>query len=179
MNQLRTLFMLLQEDFKDTIKGKGSDKDAKLKKTIRKHNLLSEMLVQLGDAYGAIFIIQGVFVTVTVCFYGIAARINCRLEDMKNFMISVISIINIFYCCREGQLVTDSATDVAIAIYDSPWEDLSCRHRKMILLSIIRSQRATYISSTSFTKISLTTFKTIMNMVWTIISLITKIYTKN
>ncbi|XP_039751347.1 uncharacterized protein LOC120627411 [Pararge aegeria] len=202
MNQLRTLFLLLQEDFKEIIKAKEADIDDQLKNKIKKHVILSNMLVQLGDSFGLIFIIHVSFVTVTICFYGIAAIINRRLEDMKNLMLCVIQVVNVYYCCKEGQRVTDSdlnlpaenaarvlyqlssgshtndaqALNVSTAIYDSQWDELSCKNQKIILLSILRSQRATYIRSTSFTEISLKSFKTIMKTTWSFISLIVSMY---
>ncbi|XP_045768157.1 uncharacterized protein LOC123869332 isoform X2 [Maniola jurtina] len=110
MNQLRTLFILLQEDFKEIIKAKDADIDVKLKQTIQKHSTLLDMLAQLGDAYGAIFAIHVFFLCITICFYGIAAKINSRLSDLKNLMASVIITVNIYHCCKHGQLATDSVT---------------------------------------------------------------------
>ncbi|XP_069356462.1 odorant receptor 85c-like [Maniola hyperantus] len=176
MNQLSTLFVLLQEDFKEIIKAKDADIDVKLKQTIQKHSTLLDMLAQLGDAYGVIFAIRVFFLCITICFYGIAAKINSRLTGLENLMASVVLIVNIYHCCKHGQLATDSALDVATAVYNSPWEDLSCSNRKIILLIILRSQRATYIRSTSFTEISLKTFKMIMNTTYSFISLLTTMY---
>ncbi|XP_026492041.2 odorant receptor 85c-like [Vanessa tameamea] len=174
MSQLRSLYMLLHEDFREVIKSK--DVDLQIKQIVRRHSALSDLLIEMSDAFGAIFTIHVLFLSVTICFYGIAARINARLEDLNNFLISVITAVNIYNCCRHGQLVTDSAVDVATVAYDSVWEDLSCKHMKIILLAILRSQQASYIRSMKCSEISLKTFITIMNMTWSFISLVTKLY---
>ncbi|XP_050347144.1 odorant receptor 85c-like [Nymphalis io] len=158
MSQLRTLFMLLQEDIREVIK--LNNVDVQIKLIVQRHSVLSDLLIEMSDAFGAIFAIHLVFLSVTICFYGIAARINSRLEDLKNFLISVITTINIYNCCRHGQLVTDSALDIATVAYDSAWEDLSCKNKKIILLTILRSQQASYIRSMKCSEISFKTFIT-------------------
>ncbi|XP_046962223.1 uncharacterized protein LOC124531753 [Vanessa cardui] len=140
MSQLRTLYMLLQEDFREVIKSK--DVDLQIKQIVQRHSALSDLLIEMSDAFGAIFAIHVLFLSVTICFYGIAAR----------------------------------ALDVATVAYDSAWEDLSCKKRKIILLTILRSQQASYIRSMKCSEISLKTFVTIMNMTWSFISLVTKLY---
>ncbi|XP_072938852.1 odorant receptor 85f-like [Epargyreus clarus] len=131
---------------------------------------------ELGNVFGAIFALHVIFLSGVICFYCVAAMINGRLEDLKNLMGSVISIIMIFHCCYNGQLLSDSAVDVGTAIYDSNWYSLSSAHKKIVLITMLRSQRVTYIKSTSYTHVSLTTFVKIMNMAWSFISLITRMY---
>ncbi|XP_047530415.1 uncharacterized protein LOC125066396 [Vanessa atalanta] len=140
MSQLRTLYMLLHEDFREVIKAK--DVDLQIKQIVQRHSALSDLLIEMSDAFGAIFAIHVLFLSVTICFYGIAAR----------------------------------ALDVATVAYDSAWEDLSCKNMKIILLTILRSQQASYIRSMKCSEISLKTFITIMNMTWSFISLVTKLY---
>ncbi|XP_045447675.1 odorant receptor 85c-like [Melitaea cinxia] len=135
MSQLRTLFTLLQEDFKEVIKSK--DVDVKLKHIIKRHSTLSKLLNELGDAFGAILAIHVLFLSITICFYGIAARIYGRLEDLKNFLVSVLTIVNIYHCCKHGQLVTDSAMDIEKVIYSSAWEQLSIKNKKLLLLTMM------------------------------------------
>ncbi|XP_047520265.1 odorant receptor 2a-like [Pieris napi] len=107
---------------------------------------------------------------------GNSVKTDGSLEDLKTLCISILVIVNVFYCCRGGEYLVNSASEVSTAIYDAPWYELPNQYRKDLIFIMSRSQRVAYVTSTSYIKISLKTFIRIMNMTWSFISLITTVY---
>nr|AST36291.1 putative odorant receptor OR72 [Hedya nubiferana] len=180
MRDLRLLFVILQHDLKN-IAQPGEDIDhgtaeRRLKAIIPQHQDLLQLMIQLSEAFGAVFFIHLAFFSGTMCFFGFAARINCNAESIQNLPAVAIILISIYTCCTSGQHLTDASMDIAEAAYDSQWQLMSHEYKKYILFIILRSQTAQYIKSTSFTDVSLTTFTKILNVTWSFLSLITKVY---
>nr|AXF48809.1 odorant receptors OR72 [Lobesia botrana] len=180
MRDLRLLFLMLQDDLRHIV-SPGEEIDQRkaeitLKAIIPKHRDLLQLTSELSKAFGAIFFIHLAFFSGTMCFFGFAARIDFNAESLQNLPAVGIILISIYTCCYYGQNLTDASADMAEAAYDAQWHLMSNEYRKCILFIILRSQKAQYIRSTSFTDVSLTTFTKILNVTWSFLSLITKVY---
>nr|AJF23825.1 olfactory receptor OR72 [Planotortrix octo] len=180
MNHLRTLFIILQDDLKSIVHSASEPFERtatrRLKEIIPKHANLLQLMVELSEAFGAIFLIHLAFFSGTMCFFGFAARVHCSPESIKNLLASSFILICIYSCCSCGQYLTDSSLDVANAAYEGSWHLMSHEYRICILFIMLRSQKAYYIKSTSFSDISLQSFTKILNVTWSFLSLITKVY---
>ncbi|XP_045494846.1 odorant receptor 67c-like [Colias croceus] len=180
MSYLRILFLIIQVEFKEIIALKyNEDKDKLFKEAISRHSRLLDLLANVSTTFGCLFAINYIFLSSTICFCILSACVNGSLEDLKILSISLLVIINVFYCCKSGENLVNAASEVSTAIYDTPWCECSYQHMRDILFILMRSQRVAYVTSTSFIKISLKTFIRIMNMSWSFISLITTVYDKN
>ncbi|XP_073948834.1 odorant receptor 85c-like isoform X1 [Choristoneura fumiferana] len=179
MNHLRTLFVILQDDLKNIVHSNEPFEEtatSRLKRIIPKHANLLQLMAELSEAFGAIFLIHLAFFSGTMCFFGFAARVHCSPESIKNLLASSFILICIYSCCSYGQDLTDASLDVANAAYEGPWHLMSHEYRLCILFIMLRSQKAYYIRSTSFTNISLQSFTKILNVTWSFLSLIDKVY---
>ncbi|XP_045488495.1 odorant receptor 85b-like [Pieris rapae] len=177
MDHLRVLFILIQEEFKEVIfLSDDVNKEKRFKETIQRHTKLLELLWDLNGTFGCLFAINYIFLSSTICFCVISACTDGSLEDLKTLCISILVIVNVFYCCRGGEYLINTASEVSTAIYDTPWYELPNKYRKDLIFIMLRSQRVAYVTSTSYIKISLKTFIRIMNMTWSFISLITTVY---
>ncbi|XP_061703864.1 odorant receptor 49b-like isoform X2 [Cydia pomonella] len=176
MHHLRLMFVMLQADLRHLHDVGVEQAENTLKKLIPHHQNLLNLMVELSNAFGAIFIIHLAFFSGTMCFFGFAARIHCSPESIKNLFAANIILVCIFTCCYYGQNLTDASVDIAQAAYESQWHLKSQEYQKCILFIMLRSQKAQYIKSTSFTDVSLQTFTKILNVTWSFLSLITKVY---
>ncbi|XP_063538189.1 odorant receptor 85b-like isoform X1 [Cydia strobilella] len=176
MHHLRLMFVMLQDDLRHVHEGGVEQAENTLKKLIPHHQDLLNLIFELSNAFGAIFIIHLAFFSGTMCFFGFAARIHCSPESIKNLFVANIILVCIYTCCYYGQNLTDASVDIAQAAYESQWHLKSHEYKKCILIIMLRSQKAQYIKSTSFTNVSLQTFTKILNVTWSLLSLITKVY---
>nr|WEG72131.1 odorant-receptor-37 [Grapholita molesta] len=176
MNYLRLLFVILQDDLQHSLDEDVDNSEEKLKKLIQHHQNLVQLMVDLGNAFGATFLIHLAFFSATICFFGIAARIHCSPESIKNLCAGLIILFCIYTCCYYGQNLTDANLHIAQKIYEGKWYLKSQECKKCVLIIIIRSQKAQYIKSTSFAHVSLETFTKILNTTWSFLSLITSVY---
>ncbi|CAG4948492.1 unnamed protein product [Colias eurytheme] len=159
MNYLRILFLIIQVEYKEIIALKNNeDKDKLFKETISRHSRLLDLLANVSTTFGCLFAINYIFLSSTICFCILSACVNGSLEDLKILSISLLVIINVFYCCKSGENLVNAASEVSTAIYDTPWYECSYQHKRDILFILMRSQRVAYVTSTSFIKISLKTF---------------------
>nr|AST36419.1 putative odorant receptor OR72 [Cydia nigricana] len=176
MNHLRLMFVMLQDDLRHVHEEDVKQAEKTLKKLIPLHQDLLKLMTELSNAFGAVFFIHLAFFSGTMCFFGFAARIHCSPESIKNLFAGNIILVCIYTCCYYGQNLTDASIDIAQAAYESQWHLKSQEYKKCILFIILRSQKAQYIKSTSFTDVSLETFTKILNVTWSFLSLITKVY---
>ncbi|XP_063620931.1 odorant receptor 85c-like isoform X2 [Cydia splendana] len=176
LHHLRVMFVMLQDDLRHVHEESVEQAQNTLRKIIPLHQDLLRLMFELSDAFGAIFIIHLAFFSGTMCFFGFAARIHCSPESIKNLFAANIILVCIYTCCYYGQNLTDASVDIAQAAYESQWHLKSQEYKKCILIIMLRSQKAQYIKSTSFSDVSLETFTKILNVTWSFLSLITEVY---
>ncbi|XP_047991497.1 odorant receptor 85c-like [Leguminivora glycinivorella] len=176
LHHLRLMFVILQDDLRDVAEERVEQAEKTLKKLIPVHQDLLQLMFEVSNAFGAIFLIHLAFFSGTMCFFGFAARVHCSPESIKNLLAANIILVCIYTCCYFGQNLTDASVNIAQAAYESQWQLRTQEYKKCILFIMLRSQKAQYIRSTSFTDVSLQTFTKILNVTWSFLSLITKVY---
>ncbi|CAH3960392.1 unnamed protein product [Pieris brassicae] len=139
MDHLRVLFILIQDEFKEVIRlPNDANKEKRFKETIQRHSKLLELLWDLNGTFGYLFAINYIFLSSTICFCVISACTDGSLEDLKTLCISFLVIVNVFYCCRGGEYLANTASEVSTAIYDAPWYELPKKYRKDLMFIMSR-----------------------------------------
>lgn len=57
-----------------------------------KYIFIFRLLNELGDTFGAILAIHVLFLSITICFYGIAARVSLNKKEIYIFLATSNSI---------------------------------------------------------------------------------------
>ncbi|XP_045780282.1 odorant receptor 85b-like [Maniola jurtina] len=139
---------------------------------ILRHQALIRISDEIENMYTFSLLVNFMNSSVIICFclFCIAFFEKWNEFNYKVFFITAISQTGIL--CWYGQLLKDTSTGVAEALYNCGWYVAAHNVKKSILIMIHRSQKEVHITTYGFTIISLESYATILKTSWSYFTLL-------
>ncbi|KAJ8720392.1 hypothetical protein PYW07_012435 [Mythimna separata] len=172
-SHLATAFTLLQEDLLNLKPGNL----ATLKIIIDSHHKLISLTQRLDDVFDKIIFINLTSASISICFFGLSAKVaHGALQMANNFAAVLCLILPLFNLCYYGEMLREASAGMADSVYNNPWYQGDLRYQKLLLFIIKRSQKPCYLTSLKYNPITLNTFTTVLSTTWSYFSLASSVY---
>ncbi|XP_037822367.1 odorant receptor 45a-like [Lucilia sericata] len=109
---------------------------------------------EFNKAYGAVIFVKFVVSCLQICCLAflLSRRDTELVEKVYLFLFLLTVSVQLMMYCYGGQMIQDESSSIADIIYESfHWETLSLTNRKMLIFSMMRSQKPCYVSGIFFT----------------------------
>lgn len=151
-------FIIIQDRFKRSTFLEPFENKNKIRAMIRYHLETLDVTEQLSGCFQWIVFAQTLLTSVQVCAIGYQIVSGYNLVDTLVNIIFLCSIlIQLFIYCYGGALITSESLGINSAVQQSQWYNLTPNDRKMLILIMMRAQRAVRIKS-GFYEASMETF---------------------
>ncbi|XP_025164028.1 putative odorant receptor 92a [Harpegnathos saltator] len=148
-----------------------------IKKIIQKHQKIIYFTENIETLYIFIALLQFVSNVIMICILGflvITALDNPNATEKIMRSLSYYSVTNLeaFIFCYAGEYLINKSKAIGYAAYDSAWYDMEPKHRRILLLIILRSQKQLTLTIGKLMDLSLQRFTSIMNSAGSYISVL-------
>uniref|UniRef100_A0A1I8M981 Odorant receptor n=1 Tax=Musca domestica TaxID=7370 RepID=A0A1I8M981_MUSDO len=143
---------------------------------IRYHNLILHLYQEVRQIYSPIVFGQFLITSLQVCVivYQMVTHINTFLVFVINCTFLLSILLQLFIYSYGGEILKNESLMVGVSVQLSNWYNLKPRHRRMLWLLMLRSQRGAIIRG-GFYEASLANFMTILKAALSYITLIQSI----
>ncbi|KAI8128908.1 Odorant receptor 45a [Lucilia cuprina] len=148
-------FHILKHRFHQAgIENDGNCSSKTISNCIAFHCRVIELADEFNNAYGAVIFVKFIVSCLQICClaFQLSRGDGELFEKVYHFLfLSTVSVQLMMYCYG-GQMIQDESYSIADKIYESfHWETLSLTNRKMLIFSIMRSQKPCNVSGIFFT----------------------------
>ncbi|XP_019700776.2 odorant receptor 4 [Harpegnathos saltator] len=148
-----------------------------IKRIIQKHQKIIYFTENIETLYTFIALLQFVSNVMMICILGfliITALDNPNATEKIMRSLSYYSVTNLeaFIFCYAGEYLINKSKAIGYAAYDSAWYDMEPKHRRILLLIILRSQKQLTLTIGKLMDLSLQRFTSIMNSAGSYISVL-------
>lgn len=148
------------KNLKNCSKSEAFDKVVEL---VELHETLIRMSRNLEEIYSVSILFNFFGSSILICLVSYQLSIGISVDILMKFMIFfAASLVQIMMPCYYGNKLTTASEAVAIAAYESGWEEMDEKKFKAAVVMIIqRSQRPCFISAHKFAVVSLEAFTSV------------------
>ncbi|XP_046142483.1 odorant receptor 4-like [Osmia bicornis bicornis] len=153
----------LKEEIKKLSVQSEKDFQANLGKIVRKHQYLNRFAGQVENCFNMMLLVQMLGCTVQLCFQCFQAIMSFGVE-VEEYLILQISfliiyviyvMLHLYLYCYVGERLTAEGLEIANAVYDSEWYNLSAKNTKLLILIICRAKTPLQITAGRFCSFTL------------------------
>nr|XP_053602927.1 odorant receptor 4-like [Plodia interpunctella] len=132
---------------------------------------------KLDEAINKLTFINVLFTTVNVSFFGLSVLASKRTTDrLTNVTIVLTVLMLILIQCYFGEKLKTGSEDIFQAACENQWYEGDIEYQKFLYFIMLRSQKPCYLTSLTFTKITLETFTKVLSTTWSYFSLVNTMY---
>nr|QMS80326.1 odorant receptor [Histia rhodope] len=166
LSDVTALFALLQYDLENVtsqLKQTSINQDEEqyncaVKNIVNRHQRLLGIIKELNGIYGVVIFIFITSSSIICCFFCFLTVVQNGLQSVKNLLAGGAMLGAILVVAFPGQQHYDMSFGVAYAAYCSLWYERNEKFKNLILILIVRSQRASCLSALGFSDVTLATF---------------------
>ncbi|KAL0881060.1 hypothetical protein ABMA27_002191 [Loxostege sticticalis] len=151
----------------------------KLKTIIRRHQFLaqlaSELNIVLGDMMLLNYIFGSVFITLTIFT---ATVVDNMYKSLRYFFMFCSLIVEIFFNCMIGQVLSNHSEQLTDAIYSADWPFADNETKVMLLILMRRTQKPFEYTANGYLAMNLNSFSGVCSMSYQLFNLIRTAYSK-
>ncbi|XP_034184609.2 odorant receptor 115 [Osmia lignaria lignaria] len=153
----------LKEEIKKLSVQSEEDFQANLGKIVRKHQYLNRFAMQVENCFNMMLLVQMLGCTVQLCFQCFQAIMSFGVEEEKYLILQISFLIiyviyvmlHLYLYCYVGERLTAEGLEIANAVYDSEWYNLSAKNTKLLILIICRAKTPLQITAGRFCSFTL------------------------
>lgn len=156
-------FDILRADFLDIEQAPRSERIAKLKSLVMRHNELFEIRNKLQSIYEIVFVVCFVISSLVMCYVAFILS-NANEFALYTYYVPFLFLVGgqILLLCFFGQKLLDSNKNLAEGIFNSGWEDLGdVVLTKHLMLVIARAQATKRLTAMGFCDLTLNNFTSV------------------
>ncbi|XP_054085390.1 odorant receptor 85c [Zeugodacus cucurbitae] len=131
----------------------------------------------MNEVLGVPLLVNFMTSSFVLCFVGFQMTMDAEPDYMvKLFLFLFSSLVQICLICQYGQLLIDSSSNIAHAVYNHDWVHSHVHYQRMLVLVAVRAQKPAMLQATSFVRISRGTITDIMQISYKFFTLIRTMY---
>ncbi|XP_077261526.1 odorant receptor 4-like isoform X2 [Temnothorax americanus] len=136
-------------------------------KIIRKHQSIINLSEKIENLYSYIALLQFTANTVTICSLGFLIVTAIGTPDaiekiVKSLLFYFNTNLEAFIFCFAGEYLSNKSKAIGNAAYNSAWYDMKAKDSRVLLFTILRSQRQLQLTAGKMAVLSLEYFTSIM-----------------
>nr|QBB72993.1 odorant receptor [Protaetia brevitarsis] len=175
--ELAVQIKLLKQKLKETFTSTNGDILKSIAICVEQHELLLWIHNRMQRIYSITLLFHYFVTLITICFDMYQAFV--RQNDLSNEILKMVSLTAIvaqfaFYCVP-AELVSSEFADIANAVYMSKWYNHKAKIQKLILPTMIRSQRSHYLSGLGFVDINIEAFGSVIRKAFSFYAVIKQV----
>ncbi|XP_038219743.1 odorant receptor 85b-like [Zerene cesonia] len=147
-----------------------------LRDIVIRHQSLIRISGEVENMFNFSMLVNFMNSSIIICFCGICIVYLEEWNELKFKIFLLSSMTQIWLLCWYGQSLLDSSKEVAIALYESGWYNVSKRIKSLILIMLHRSQHEVFVTTYGFSIISLESYTTIIKTSWSYFTLLINTY---
>ncbi|CAO1401053.1 unnamed protein product [Diamesa serratosioi] len=170
-------FDILKRNFEEMLVKDSKKSFEEMKKLVSVHIDLINCSTKMEDIFSVSLLINFIGSTMIICLVGFQTAAGIKTTDFIKFCLFLLtSLIQILLLCYYGEKLIESSGGVADGIYNANWTEGTPEFRKSIRLIILRAHKPQTLTTLKFSKVSLSSFTTILNTSYSYYTLLSTIY---
>ncbi|XP_050356411.1 odorant receptor 67c-like [Nymphalis io] len=171
---IRMHFRILGYHFENVVCASHDETREKMRKCIRRHQELIELVNQLETLYSKSTLFNILSSSLLICLSGFNITIVAETTAILAFIpFLVVSLTQISLTCFYGDMLMASSTKMRDAVYNCRWYDAPPDIKKSVFLVQFRASKPCKVTAANFAVLNLTAFTTaIQNVTFAITFLV-------
>nr|XP_049706337.1 odorant receptor 67c [Helicoverpa armigera] len=174
---IKTHFQLLGLRFENIVGATKSETQRNLAKAVVRHQELIDLVNQMELLYSKSSLVNIITSSILICL----SAFNITVVDKLNVILAfvtflVMSLSQISLVCYFADLLMAASMEISGSVYRSPWYEADNHSKKILLLVIMRSQKACKLTAWNFADLNLGAFTTILSRSWSYFALLKTVY---
>ncbi|XP_063823045.1 putative odorant receptor 92a [Ostrinia nubilalis] len=151
----------------------------KLKTIIIRHQLLAQIVSEFdivqGDVTLANYLFGSVFLTLTIFS---STVVDNMYKSLRYFFMFCSLLIEVFFYCMIGQILTDDSDCLTDAIYSADWPYANTETKMALLIIMTRTQRPFKYTAKGYIAMNLNSFSGVCSMSYQFFNLLRTAYSQ-
>ncbi|CAH0581465.1 unnamed protein product [Chrysodeixis includens] len=162
--------LISKADIKNIKKGRDLENvhykiKQKLRYVIIKHQFLAKITADLNVVLGDGMLLTYIFGSVFICLTAFTATVVDDLyKSLRYFSFFCSLLVEVFFQCIMGQLLTNHSEKLETAIYFADWVYADESTKKMLLIFLVRAQKPFAFTAKGYLNMNLDTFSGICSL---------------
>ncbi|XP_075985872.1 odorant receptor 67c-like [Anticarsia gemmatalis] len=170
-------FRLLGLRFENIVASTKKATKENLAKAVRRHQELIELVNQMEFLYSKSTLFHIVTASLLICLSAFIITITDEINvKLAYFTFWTMSLSQISLICYFGDMLMRSSTEISETVYKCQWYKADGDAKKIILLIMIRSQKACKLTAWNFMDLNLGAFTRILSTSWSYFALLKTMY---
>nr|WPO56475.1 odorant receptor [Leucinodes orbonalis] len=148
-----------------------------LKNIIKRHQLLAQMASEFNDVTGdpmfLNYVFGSVFITLTIFT---ATVVDNLYNSLRYFFMFCSLLLEIFFQCLNGQLLSDHSETLTGSIYKADWTYADNDTKIILLILMSRTQKPFQYTANGFLVMNLESFSSVCSMSYQFFNLLYTMY---
>lgn len=155
-------FNNLCKRLRDLKKANRPESEAKLIEVIKIHQTLIRLSGDLEKIFAVSIFFNFFESSIYLCLFGYQISIGSSLENtLKNIVLVLISLLQIFLVCYYGSKLTNAGKEVVEAAYDLEWYGEAFKDGRSVILMMQRAQKPNVLTAWKFSVVSLEVYSSV------------------
>ncbi|BFF89832.1 putative odorant receptor 85d [Drosophila madeirensis] len=143
------------------------------------HQRLLQLCHNINEIFGVSLLSNFVSSAFIICFVGFQMTIGGNIDNLVMLVLFLFcAMVQVFMITTYAQRLLDASQHIGEAVYNHDWFQADLRYRKMLIIIVKRSQRASRLRATIFLNVSLVTVSDLLQLSYKFFALLRTMYGK-